>query len=113
MDIQADIALPVEVKAALYRITQEALNNIAKHSLANEVRLKLSEHDAVVKFVISDKGRGFDHSRVEPGHFGLAIMRERANAVGGNLDIESQIEHGTKIVFTWARRQIDRPGLFR
>ena len=108
-------ALPSEVRIALYRIAQEALNNIVKHAKASHVELNLS-HATVppdvdrktphrVELRVSDDGRGFDPAAVQPGHHGLSIIRERASAVGADLTIESQPDQGTEIVVMWEERQ--------
>jgi signal transduction histidine kinase len=99
--------LPAEVHVALYRIAQEALNNVVKHARASQVRVSLGclplEQSEGVELCISDDGRGFDPGRVPPDHLGLKIMRERAQAVGAALYIDSQPEHGTQIKVVWTK----------
>jgi signal transduction histidine kinase len=83
--------LPHEVETAFYRIAQEALRNVVRHSHADEVQLELRrEHEDLVMQVIDD-GVGFDPSAVTPNeaHFGLLIMRERAEMLQGRLDFRS------------------------
>ena len=58
-----------------------------------------------VELRVSDDGRGFDPTTVQPNHHGLSIIRERASAVGADLTIESQPDQGTEIVITWEERQ--------
>ncbi|MBN1888615.1 MAG: PAS domain S-box protein [Thermoflexales bacterium] len=87
--------LPLEAKEVLYRIAQEALNNIVKHAQAGWVDMRLSECEQEVILVVQDDGVGFDHRREYPGHLGLHSMRERADSVGGTLEIESQAGEGT------------------
>jgi signal transduction histidine kinase len=97
--------LPPEVKVALYRIAQEALNNIAKHSGASQATVSVHGEPQRVKLRISDDGRGFDPGYVPPDHLGLGIMRERAEAVGANLRIESQPGQGTQVEVIWTETQ--------
>lgn len=87
----------VEVKEALYRIAQEALNNAVKHARARKVCIRLAIEDAVLVLEIGDDGAGFDASRDYPGHMGLASMRERAERHGGSLEIKSAPGAGTMI----------------
>ncbi len=93
---------PTEVHIALYRIAQEALNNITKHARAKQVKLKLQREPDRITLSIIDDGRGFDHGNIPQGHFGIVIMKERAKEVGARLTIESQIEGGTQVTATWA-----------
>jgi signal transduction histidine kinase len=85
------------VKEALYRIAQEALHNTVKHGRAKEVRLELRRDSGVVVLSVDDDGRGFDPSGDFPGHLGLLSMRERAVAVGGELQVLSEPGRGTQV----------------
>jgi signal transduction histidine kinase len=84
-------------KEALYRLAQEALHNVAKHARAQVVKLELESdvHELVLR--IGDDGRGFDTSASFPGHLGLRSMRERTDAVGADLAIDSVPGGGTLI----------------
>ncbi|MBI3965991.1 MAG: GAF domain-containing sensor histidine kinase [Chloroflexi bacterium] len=86
----------------LLRIIQEALANVRKHSGASEarVRLELVEGPGTgLRAIVSDNGRGFDPTRLPGGaHFGLATMRERADAVRGSLRVESEPGAGTRVI---------------
>jgi signal transduction histidine kinase/streptogramin lyase len=97
--------IPDEVHVALYRIAQEALNNVVKHAHANQVavdlRCSMGRSGEIVELCISDDGRGFDPSSVSPDRLGLSIIRERAQAVGATLKIDSKPGVGTKIVVVW------------
>jgi PAS domain S-box-containing protein len=86
-----------EIKVALYRIAQEALNNAAKHSEASRIEIALRCASNMVELSVIDDGRGFDVESVSPDHLGLGIMRERAEASGATLKIESQIGRGTQV----------------
>jgi len=94
--------LPGEVKTALFRVTQEALTNVAKHAGAARVRVVLRFDAEGVELAVSDDGRGFDVGAVL-GHptrgLGLRHMRERLAAIGGRLDLQSRVD-GTRLVAT-------------
>jgi PAS domain S-box-containing protein len=94
--------LPRDVKIALYRIAQEALNNAARHARASRVELALGALPRGVELRIADDGRGFDPARVSSEHLGLGIMRERADAIGAQLTIESA-PGGTLVTAAWSR----------
>src|SRR5258707_5558410 len=93
----AEPDLSLEMKHTLYRIAQEALNNIVKHARASMVTLQLAEQDHEIIFEIRDNGRGFDPAGPFPGHLGLRSMQERVTKVGGALTIESVPGHGTLV----------------
>ena len=93
--------LPLEVKVALYRIAQEALNNIAKHAHAHHARVALRCLPGGVELCIHDDGIGFDTSRLLPDNLGIRIMRERAEGVGAHLSFQSRIDQGTDVIVTW------------
>jgi signal transduction histidine kinase len=100
---------PAAVKVALYRIAQEALNNVAKHANATQAVVSLHCQPGEVVLRVSDDGLGFDPENVSPEHLGLGIMRERAEAISATLTIESQPGHGTRVVVVWSdeRRTTD------
>jgi PAS domain S-box-containing protein len=85
---------------ALYRIAQEALNNAAKHSRANNVRIEISVADNEVVLAVRDDGQGFDIAKGRRGRWGMTTMRERAEAAGGHLKVESAAGKGTRVVAT-------------
>jgi signal transduction histidine kinase len=88
-----EMRLPRTVELAMFRITQEALSNIAKHSKATRVDIELANAGGAAVLSIVDDGIGFDAGRMESvrpeGHWGLLIMRERAEAAGAKFSIES------------------------
>jgi two-component system nitrate/nitrite sensor histidine kinase NarX len=95
-------ALPAEVQVAIYRICQEALNNIVKHAGASTVEIVLKHDATAIELSMRDNGRGFVASELIPsGHYGLSMMRERAEAVGAHLSISSQPGHGTQLTLRW------------
>jgi signal transduction histidine kinase/ligand-binding sensor domain-containing protein len=115
--VDGDLALPPDVHVALYRIAQEALNNMVKHSRASkaEVSLRattgLPDGGRVVELRIRDDGRGFDPEDVAADHLGLGIMRERAEAIGAQLQIDSEIGQGTRINVVWREAEnTEEPG---
>ena len=93
-------SLSPDVEQTIFRVTQEAIENISKHSQAKKFSVHLS-HNGRSTLVIQDDGLGFDmKSKVSTGHFGLVGMRERAELGGGKLIIESEKGKGTKVVLT-------------
>jgi signal transduction histidine kinase len=95
--IEGERPLPPETQIALYRITQEALNNISKHAGASEVTLNVIFLPRTVNLSIQDNGRGFDPADTRHQSLGLGIMRERAQKIGADLTINSQIGAGTTV----------------
>ena len=93
--------LPGDATIALYRIAQEAMNNVVRHSQATRSWVRLTGSAAAADLVVGDDGRGFDPGAVGPEQLGLRIMRERAEAVGAALRITSEVGHGTVIAVTW------------
>jgi len=94
--------LAPELETILYRITQESLNNVAKHAKAERVSVTVDEvSEGTVRLRVRDDGVGFDASNaaqlLREGHFGLAGMRERASLVGGTLEVGSIPGHGTTV----------------
>lgn len=92
--------LPTDVRIAFYRIAQEALNNIAKHSAAAAASVRLECAD-VVTLTVEDDGVGFDSAAGSAGQLGLGIMRERADSVGARLRVDSAPGAGTRVRVEW------------
>jgi two-component system NarL family sensor kinase len=92
--------LPPRVEAALYRICGEALTNVARHAGARRVTVRLVSTPERVRLVVEDDGRGFDPDAVPQGRHGLVGMRERAEALGGSLLVESSPGAGTRVEAT-------------
>ncbi|HYP13802.1 MAG TPA: ATP-binding protein, partial [Bryobacteraceae bacterium] len=90
--------LPPDVQLTVYRIVQEGLRNVARHSGAGEVALCIDRQEGSVKLVIEDDGRGFDRSDPawKPG-LGLASMTERARLIGGTMTIQAAPGRGTRV----------------
>jgi PAS domain S-box-containing protein len=93
------VTLGPDAHHAFYRIAQQALGNVAQHSGATSLDVRLTEGPPA-ELCISDDGSGFDPESVAAGHFGLAIMRERADSVGARLSVETQPGKGTTIRLT-------------
>ncbi|MCJ7534571.1 MAG: sensor histidine kinase [Anaerolineales bacterium] len=89
--------LRTEVEQALFRVTQEGLSNVSRHSQATRVKIKLYTEDTEIVLTIIDNGQGFDLSDVDEDGIGLSSMQERMQAVGGQLQIESCVGRGTQI----------------
>ena len=102
-DIQPRLAITVET--ALFRIAQEALNNIAKHAQARHIGITVTTTDGGVTLVVTDDGTGFDAGQVDPHHaaWGLRTMRERAQAIAADFRIESSPGNGTRVIVKLSR----------
>jgi len=98
-----EIILPAKVQIAFYRVCQEALSNIAKHAKANRVEINLKQEGDMVELHIHDDGKGFDQDQTFSGHYGLEMMRERAEAVGAQLSVTSQPDQGTGLTICWTK----------
>lgn len=91
-------AIPNDVSVCLYRVAQEALSNVAKHSGSREASVTLFGSADRIDLCVSDRGRGFDvETADEKGGLGLLSMRERIRLVGGELSVMSQPSHGSEI----------------
>ena len=98
--------IPALLKTVIFRIIQEALNNIGKHSQAGQIRLNLAQKDHHLHLDIRDNGVGFDLKNAfsldgSTRGMGLAGMKERAKLSGGALTIHSQPGKGTRIQAAW------------
>jgi signal transduction histidine kinase len=91
----------LEIEETLYRITQEALNNVIKHAQATSVQIKLYADDGIIYLTVLDNGIGFRPVlatvRQQHSHLGLKTMRERAEALGGSLQLTTTPGYGTKL----------------
>jgi PAS domain S-box-containing protein len=117
MEVYTTIALEADIevqesriqeplKILIYRILQEALNNVAKHSHAGQVKVSLRSVNNEIELVIKDNGRGFDLSEAYAVDFqergvGLESIKERTAILGGSLDIQTQPGQGTTIRVAW------------
>lgn len=90
--------LDLSADTSLYRIAQEALNNIVKHAQARRVEVRLASHGRGITLTVEDDGVGFEPDAVGPAHWGLDIMRERAEAAGAKLHVDSARGAGTRVI---------------
>jgi PAS domain S-box-containing protein len=108
--------IPGPLRTVIYRVLQEAMNNVAKHSRAKRVRLSLSKiKDGEIQLRVEDDGLGFDLQKAlleeRTGHgFGLNSMRERTELSGGSFSIESQRGRGTVLQACWRLSPIKSQG---
>jgi signal transduction histidine kinase len=98
----AENAVPEMLKVVVYRVLQEALNNVGKHSEATEVRLRLDKRDNQLKLTVTDNGHGFDPAEklsdsTVAGGFGLSGMRDRTALCDGEFEIASEKGKGTTV----------------
>jgi signal transduction histidine kinase len=95
----SEVDLPAPVQLLCYQVAREAVMNAVKHSGAEAITLTLREADDGARLSIADDGAGFDVEQGSPeGHFGLTMMRERAQVAGGSFSIESTPGEGTTII---------------
>ena len=99
LDIQAELdTVDPEVEQAFYRVTQEALENIARHANANKVSVLLQQKSKELKLSVEDNGAGFDIDSVDvKERLGLKLLSERAEMIGAHLELSSEIGKGSKI----------------
>jgi PAS domain S-box-containing protein len=107
--------LDPSIEVGLYRITQEALNNIAKHADAHEVNVQLIGDATSMRLIIDDDGKGFHINRFEPpsntrSGMGLVSMRERAASFNGVFVLDSRPGRGTQIIVEIPRTDVERNG---
>jgi len=93
----ADLDLPLEHEIQAYYIVHEALSNIAKHSNASHARLIVDHRAGYYIFTVEDNGTGGDDLTPVEGHYGIVIMRERAQRIGGEIRAESAKGLGTSV----------------
>jgi len=98
--------VPAELKIVIYRLLQEALHNVAKHSGADHVRVELRKDRKKLRLTVTDNGRGFDPAALpvrdeKTGGIGLVGMRERTEFSGGRFRVAAAPEQGTRISASW------------
>lgn len=96
LDVSGQRRLPLQIEQAVYRIIQEALANVARHSHATQVAINLAYLDSQLQVSVVDNGCGFDIHQ-KPNGVGLRSIRERAESVGGTLQIDTAPGQGTRI----------------
>ncbi|QDZ27351.1 sensor histidine kinase [Noviherbaspirillum sp. UKPF54] len=96
-----ELHISQQATSAIYRMTQESLNNVAKHACATKVEIKMVTFDNRLELSIADNGKGFSARALQKaGSFGLIAMRERAASLNGSLRVESTSGAGTTIYIT-------------
>jgi len=103
---RSPLALRPQAEVALFRIVQEALNNVAHHSGARRVEVSIEERDGWLEVTVGDDGQGFDPASSRPDRFGLVGMSERARLAGAELEVESRLGGGTRVT---ARMRLAEP----
>ncbi len=101
LTIRREGPLPGEAHVAVYRIAQEALNNVARHAKATNAWVKLDAGDGRIRLTVEDDGHGFDPAVVGPTHLGLQSMRERAREADARFSLVSAPGRGTLVVVEW------------
>jgi two-component system nitrate/nitrite sensor histidine kinase NarX len=103
----SEVRLPPLLETEVFRIIQEALTNIRKHAQASRVRVAIQTAEDRTRIEIEDDGRGFNpHGIDDAQHFGLRIMRERAERIGGAFQIDSERGRGTRILIQVPMRRL-------
>jgi signal transduction histidine kinase len=103
--LDASDAVDPPVRVQLYRIAQEALSNVARHSGARHCRIEWGADERGARLRIADDGAGFDVDVDRPGHFGLDNMRSRAQEIGASLSLTSRSGEGTEVRIEWSAGQ--------
>lgn len=103
-NLQLELALPAnieglqpQVEQCIYRVAQEALENVTRHARATNVRVALEKQNEHYALTVADNGTGFDPIRQNAGHFGIKGMQERAEMANGKLYVESAPQQGTRV----------------
>lgn len=98
LSVQGDLAgLPAPAVTATFRCAQEALTNVVKHARASRVRVTVAREALTLTLSVDDDGEGFDPAVISPERFGIQGMRERARALGGELQVRSRRPGGTTL----------------
>jgi signal transduction histidine kinase len=101
LQVDADVAelpgLAAETQLVLFRVAQEALANVVRHAGAGRVGVRLGRERGQVVLSVQDDGRGFDPAAVPEGHYGLVNIRERADRLGGEVELRSAEGQGTRL----------------
>ena len=101
VQLQAELALPLPVHVAFYRIAQEAINNVVKHAQARHFTLRLISLPDPLEVHVIDDGIGFENTPTSG--IGMASMRERAEEIKAVLTVKSVVGEGTEIILIWQR----------
>jgi signal transduction histidine kinase len=102
LQTEGEYELPPPVRVALYRICQEALNNVIQHAHASRVDILVNGETDAIQLTIQDDGVGFNLEQILGGHLGLKSMRERAESIGAVMQITGEPDRGTTISVNWS-----------
>jgi signal transduction histidine kinase len=106
-----DVPMPAPIALLIYHIAREGVMNALKHARATDIWVTVSEQDGDLELRLRDNGRGFDTSAPGPeGHFGMAMMRERAQVGGGTFEAESAPGQGTSITVRFPKSLLQLDG---
>jgi NarL family two-component system sensor histidine kinase LiaS len=108
--VHGDGTMRREAERACFRVVQEALSNVARHSGASRVEIRLESSEQGITLTVADDGSGFDPASVEGRGLGLRSMRERVEALGGHLSIEAAPGEGTRVMLHCGQRAPDSAG---
>jgi signal transduction histidine kinase len=97
LSMRADLELPQETEALLFRVAQEALRNVRRHAGAKRVTVSVTATSERAVLEVSDDGAGFDPEGVPSGHFGVSMMADLVHDAGGTFDVVSAPEEGTRV----------------
>jgi len=102
----------LEAQEVIYRVSQEALQNVFNHSQASEVKILVTSDDKKIRLIVRDNGVGFDPAaaRGKPLSFGLAGMQERAALLGGRLELRSALGKGAAVILELPPTYVKVPG---
>jgi two-component system sensor histidine kinase DegS len=93
-----ELPLAADQAVAIFRILQEALNNARRHASASQIRVKLRRRGDEISLQVEDNGQGFTPGDARPGHYGLIGMQERAQLLGGRLEVQGRPGKGARVV---------------
>jgi len=106
LDIENDIPVSNDEALPLFRIMQESLTNIARHSGATHIEILLNRQDGLIQFVVADNGVGITHEQINAKKsFGIMSMRERAASLGGTFEVKNGEKFGSKIMITFPEKK--------
>jgi PAS domain S-box-containing protein len=103
LSIEGSSTLPADMHVAVYRIAQEALNNVARHARAEHAWVEMESAGTSGSLLVRDDGRGFEPREFGADHLGIRMMRERAAEVGADLELTSAKGRGASVVLRWER----------